>query len=184
MRYLWMLRAMLPKHPIWCLTDQDDGVPVYTRKMRSGLTGWWSKLELFAPHMRSLRPFLYLDLDTYVLGDLTDILSWKPDRLAMLADFNDPKRLASGMMVVPDYDDGIWFAFDRDKHTGMAGGDQEFIASVVPDALKLQGHFDGIKSYKVDGPNSGRVVCFHGEPKPHTASEEHHWVRDVWRSNW
>lgn len=179
-----MLTEMLEEHAkgydVITLTDESE-TPGLILPLARGLPGWWSKIELFAPWNRFLRPFLYLDLDTYVLDDISDILEWRPDKLVMLSDFYVPKSLQSAVMVVPNYDDGIWDAF-RPEHMEIHknGGDQDFIASVVPDALRLQEHFGGITSYKVHGADTGRIVCFHGQPKPHTASDKHPWIKSVW----
>lgn len=183
-RYVKMLREMLKEHAygarVWTLTDQAD-TPGDFVQLKHGLPGWWAKIEMFAPENRWLRPFLFLDLDTYVLGDIGDIIAWKPERLAVLSDFYTPEHQQSAMMVVPDYHDGIWGKFHRgvmDRHRD--GGDQEFIEACVPNALRLQEVFDGLTSYKVhckEGP-VGRVVAFHGQPKPDSC--EAPWVRDIW----
>lgn len=184
-QYVTMLQEMLAEHArghvVWTLTDQKDTLGLVS-PLRHRLPGWWSKIELFSPENRDLRPFLYLDLDTFVLDDISDILAWQPDRLAVLSDFNRSSTQQSAVMVVPDYDDGVWKAF-RPEHMEQYrdGGDQDFIASVIPDAIRLQDHFAGLTSFKVhckEGP-VGRVISFHGQPKPHNCETK--WVRDVWR---
>jgi len=185
-RYVTMLIEMLEEHAkghdVITLSDEPE-TPGLVVPLTQSLQGWWAKIELFAPWNRFLRPFLYLDLDTYVLGDISDILDWRPDRLAMLSDFYVPKALASGVMVVPEGEDWIWHRFNQHKthYLGMAGGDQDCLADCCPSAYRLQDHFGGITSYKVHGADSGRIVCFHGQPKPHTASDKHPWVKGVWQ---
>ena len=60
---------------IYCYTDLID-----TEQVLMGVTlrplphkewkGWWSKMNLFHPQLREIRPYLYLDLDTVVIGSL------------------------------------------------------------------------------------------------------------------
>jgi hypothetical protein len=139
--------------------------------------GWWAKLGLFRPGLFTGR-ILYLDLDSVVVGDLSDLAAYAGP-FAMLSDFLRPVRPASGVMA---WDAGaeapraIWDAWMRDPeghmHAHQGGGDQAFIRSVVGDGVdRLQDHVPGqLVSYKVhckDGvPDGARVVSAHGRPKP------------------
>lgn len=143
--------------------------------------GWWSKLELFAPWNVDLRPCLFLDLDTYILGNIDDLVCFRPDRLTMLRDFNRPERGQSAIMAIPEDVGHIWSAFNQDPSGAMRrypGGDQAFLGQ-FPMGF-LQDRFEGIYSYKVDRMQDaprGRICCFHGKPKPH---ETEGWAREVW----
>lgn len=70
---------------------------------------WWCKMNLYHPDLDSLRPFLYLDLDTAVLGDLKPlmdkILDEFPDDFIMLEDFNIKDQPSGGVMWFPAGDD-------------------------------------------------------------------------------
>jgi hypothetical protein len=161
-----------------CLSDVPvPGVPVWP--IRPDFPGWWSKLRLFSPGGLYGR-CLYLDLDSIVVGDLSEIAAYDGP-FAMLSDFYRPERPASGVMAWDADDDApraIWDAWMRDPeghmHTYQGGGDQEFIRSVVGDGVdRLQDHAPGaIVSYKVHVvPNGGvpdgaRLVCGHGRPRP------------------
>jgi len=143
--------------------------------------GWWSKLELFAPWNADIRPCLFLDLDTYILGNIDDLVSFQPDRLTMLRDFNAPERGQSAIMAIPQEVSEIWAAFNADPVKAMRrypGGDQAFLGQFPMNFL--QDRFDGIYSYKVDRLQEsprGRVCCFHGKPKPHQTEG---WAKEVW----
>jgi hypothetical protein len=142
--------------------------------------GWWAKLGLLRPDLFTGR-VLYLDLDSVVVGDLSDLAAYSGP-FAMLTDFMRPARPASGVMA---WDAGaeapraIWDAWMRDPdghmHTHQGGGDQAFIRSVVGDGVdRLQDFLppNNICSYKVHVmPNGGvpdgcSVVAAHGRPKP------------------
>jgi hypothetical protein len=57
--------------------------------------GWWHKYEVFAPHIRG--PVLYMDIDTVLLGSLSDIT--QVNRLTLLRDFyRDGKRTSGTLM--------------------------------------------------------------------------------------
>ena len=64
---------------ILCLTDRVDSptplsmctlLPAGNKKW----PGWWTKMNMFSPDMEKYRPFLYLDLDTAVVDNLSGIL--------------------------------------------------------------------------------------------------------------
>lgn len=171
------VRAHLPvPHEFVCLSDAVVH-GVWTYPLRYGWPGWWSKMEAFQPHRFKGR-VLYMDLDTVIVGDLSDLAAYS-GQFAMLSDFLRPERPASGVMA---WDAGceqaraIWEAFTRDPeghmHECQGGGDQEFIASVVYGREdRLQDVVPGqIVSYKVhckNGvPDGARLVCAHGTPKP------------------
>lgn len=164
------------------LTDQWD-TPGRTRPLRRLLPGWWSKMELFAPENESIRPCLFFDLDTYVLGDISDLL--QPfEGLGMLRDFNFPERPASGVMFVPRDTDRIWREWERcpQLHMDRAGrkGDQAFIGKFCD--WFIQDRFEGIVSYKKHARENptGRIVCFHGFPKPHECDG---WAGEHWNKS-
>ncbi len=56
-------------HRFVCLTDME--IPgVETLPLQDNLPGWWSKLEIF----RDFTKAAYVDLDTVILGDVSEIL--------------------------------------------------------------------------------------------------------------
>lgn len=81
-------RNLAMPHRFVCLTDAvsvPDGVERIP--LRHGWRGFWSKVELFRPGLFD-GPVMYLDLDTIVCGDITDVanadsplaLSWDMKR--------------------------------------------------------------------------------------------------------
>lgn len=180
--YVKVLGKMAGEHHsgLITLTDQDD-TPGLTAPLKSGLWGWWSKFELFAPWNRNLRPCVYFDLDTFIVGDIRDI---QPDGdFWMLSDFNTRKG-ASGMMILPEDTDYIWNALQGADLTNPKG--DQYYLSQFPHK-KLQDRYDGIVSYKNDvlsHGRMGRVVCFHGRPRPHEAGTwdrgDGSWAGRIW----
>jgi len=155
--------------------------------------GWWAKLELFKPD-RFSGPVLYFDLDTLLIGDLSEIASAAAEHdLIMLRDFCRPGGLGSGVMawrsqeaVAPLY--GAFTARPRMfMECHRVGGDQEFIE--VRAHLKKVAHWQDvvpgqIVSYKADAceraaPAAARVMCLHGKPK-FTDMPADNWARREW----
>ena len=151
--------------------------------------GWWSKMNLFAPELEDQRPFLYLDLDTAVVGDLDAVLPPKghEHEFITLEDFYHKNRLATGMMWIPAGSEKvqqIWNEWIKDPrgHMHRHRGDQEFIRSVTGADRFWQEITTTISSYK---PRSGHlkvlpkdisVVCFHGKPRIWEAAKTVEWV--------
>jgi hypothetical protein len=135
---------------------------------------WWSKIAMFAPEVTG--DFLYLDLDTVIVGKIDDLFTGK---LTVLADFNlpKPKFMATGVMFVPEADrEEIWrnWIADPEYHMRKHGGngDGGFLSQFWKHkAARWQEELPGkIVSYKVHWrKGEGRdasVVCFHGKPRP------------------
>lgn len=149
-----------------------------------GNEGWWNKIALFKPGMfpRGDR-VAYFDLDTVIVGEITDILEYEGP-FAMLSDFYYPGKGASGVMAwtVSEETEAIWNNWEgagRPQYDPR--GDQGWISHMMPDADRLQNLFPGqIVSYKKDCkhgiPDGASVVCFHGLPRPHSVKEiMNHW---------
>lgn len=135
--------------------------------------GWWAKMNMFSPAITG--DLLYFDLDTMIVGDLTEIARARP--LTTLTDFYHPDRIASGMMYLPWFCRAeIWRAWIADPEAHMRkfrGGDGDFLRSIWGQSPeRWQDSVPGqVVSYKahVRGngvPAKARVVCFHGHPRP------------------
>lgn len=157
-----------------CLTDMSiKSQDINTIALAYRWPSWWSKMELFRPDIRG--DLLYLDLDTVVLGSLSDLLRVK--QRAMLRDFYRPSGLGSGVMVLPEAERGaIWDAFyanpGRAMQRSVLKGDQDFLERfwLNDETLRIQDVVPGqVVSYKVHCkqgvPAGARAVCAHGKPK-------------------
>lgn len=159
-------------HRFVCLSDVD--VPCERIPLEHDWPGWWAKIELF----KLDGPVLFFDLDTVIVGDLSDIAGLATRTpFAALRDFYRPEGIGSGVMAWRGDVSALYDAFAADPegwqaHVGKRG-DQGFIEDVADLAsiARLQDAMPGqIVSYKAhhckDGiPDDARVVCLHGKPK-------------------
>ncbi len=153
--------------------------------------GWWAKMNLFAPELKDVRPFLYLDLDTAVLKSLRDLIPPEEHQTKFVAlrDFYQPTKLASGLMWVPNTEviNTIYAEWSKNPIASIRKfrGDQNFIASVVsadvfwqdiskPDFITT---FKPNKKWRVNLPEQSAVVCFHGTPRIPEAAKTVQWVK-------
>lgn len=185
----------LPRPSIYCYTDlvteQKEVVGLTIRPLPvKEWTGWWSKMNLFAPSLQPLRPFLYIDIDTVIINTINGLVppEDKQDNFITLRDFYKPQKLASGLMWIPNTANmnkiySVWFS-DVVKNSKTYRGDQDFISSVVKADLYWQDIFgvDYIttfkpnKQWRVNMPVTSAVVCFHGEPRIPKAALTVDWV--------
>lgn len=154
--------------------------------------GWWSKLELFRPGLFAPGPVLYLDLDTLVTGDLSELASYAGP-LAMVTDFYRPQFAQTGVMAwnPGPLTDGLWETFlaapqflemQRTRDDGQWMHLYTVQRRTLPD--RLQDLYPGqVVSYKVDAtlgpPPNARLVCFHGQPKQDNPRSG--WANAEWR---
>ena len=172
----------LPDADFRCLCDIEVG-GVKTTPLAYDWPGWWSKMELFRPEISG--DILFMDLDTSIVGDLSDIASI--DRLTLMRDIYRPDGLQSSIMYLPEAErTPIWTEWaDRPQHwIGLyrQGGDQAFLERFwLARASRWQDLLPGqIVSWKShvrkalhddesgNGsiPTNARVVIFHGKPRP------------------
>ncbi len=172
-----------------CLTDDPQMAPegVQATIVPQGLTGWWAKIFAFHPHVFPEGERVILaDLDTIICGDLGDIARYGA-RFAMQDDFFHPEAANSGLMA---WEAGtlnhIWTRWDEAGRPSFhAGGDQNWVASVEPDADRWQRMYPGqIVSFKADCwlrggiPPNARICGFHGRPRPHECRAP--YIVDLW----
>lgn len=169
-----------------CFTDDPAGLDagIETREIPPGLRGWWAKLGLFKPGLfPDGERIVYFDLDTVIVRDIDAIVDYAGP-FAMLRDIYRLDGLGSGVMLWPSgWGAHIWETFEKVGLPEIAGGDQEWIERHAPEALRLQDIYKGaFRSYKADCekglPDDAKVVCFHGEPRPHEAPDE--WIKRIW----
>lgn len=168
------LRTRHAQAELICLSDIDvEGVT--TVPLLFDWPGWWSKMELFRPDVLS-GGFLYLDLDSAIVGDVADFAAF--GRLALLRDFYRPRGLGSGVMYLPEAERGsVWADWIRQPDVWMRrhrrGGDQAFLERhLLGRAARWQDVLPGqVVSYKADVQKGApctdaRLVAFHGKPRP------------------
>lgn len=179
---------LLMPHKFVCLSNVE--VPCERIPLKHNWRGWWSKIEIFRPGLFE-DEILYIDLDTVILDSIGDMFYHGKDFVG-LRPFNPINAVrqnyfASGMMSWKNDSEYqmsfIYECFDYEKHTRMFPGDQDYISARlqshdVHNTAYWQDIVGGIYSYKrhiKNGkvcPDKARVVCFHGEPRPHMLNEE------------
>lgn len=173
-----------------CFTDQPDDLDkgIKVRPLPHDLPGWWSKLGLFKPGVFPEGDrVLYFDLGCVITGRLDEIAAYDGP-FAILRDFYRPDGMQSAVMawqagLVDDKWDAYALAgLPQDFTYGGTWGDQAWIESVQPEAVRLQDVFPGaFASFKqiAGPPEKASVVVFHGYPKPDDIANG--WVPEVWK---
>lgn len=139
---------------------------------------WFCKIEVFRPENRHIRPCLFVDLDTFITGDLSPVLALDDQCLWLIKNFFQPARSESGLFIAPKahISDIIWKRAESISLSSTYKGDGDFLATFPHQ--KITDRVDRIYSYKADhleaGPRDARVVCFHGKPKP---TDLDNWAR-------
>ena len=114
--YVKKLRRQVRKHltlPHEFFVVTDDPASFYPRmKVKpAALPGWWEKLRLFKPGMFPDGRVLFLDLDTFIVGNIDDIASYDGP-FATLRDFWRKDGLGPAVMIWrTDAEMGIWEEF-------------------------------------------------------------------------
>jgi len=163
-----------------CLSDCDL-VGVNQIQLATDLPGWWAKMEMFRPGLFIDERILYLDLDSVVVGDLSELGGPAMGRTLVLSDFYDPTNMASGVL---SWFGGamhhIWIDFQHDPgavvrthHRRM----DHYLRRFLHNEARFQDQLPGqVVSYKADLrgrrepyrriaiPEDARVVCMHGRP--------------------
>lgn len=172
---------LTPNRPdFFCVTYMNlEGVTgVKTIQPVNNFKGWHIKAEVFNPELWvGYDRVLYVDLDTVIRGDLTDLLA-NPAHFGMLRDFNKPNIMETGVVWFdPTLTGGLYNSFVglnpqvRKKDADIVNAwlkTQGIAKSVCP----LQDHYR-IGSYKLHLMKAGKspelfdIVCFHGQPRPH-----------------
>lgn len=168
--YRQLLELMVPG--IEFLTDKDWGLAAAKR-----YPGWWGKMELFAPWWRDLRPFFFLDLDTYVFCNL-DTIAVDDKKFTMFKHLDIQK--ASGLMVIPKDVDDIWVHWKNNYKMIIAKhhGDQEYLGQFAEAYLPMKGIYSYKSHCRSHCPPDAKIVYFHGVPKPHEVGG---WAGKVWQ---
>jgi hypothetical protein len=161
-----------------CISD-DSLVPGYV-KMEHNWPKWWPKIEIF----KIPGPVLYLDLDTIITSNLTELIaeSMKYEFIAIRDFYKNQKMertLGSGVMFWSGDMRYLYDEFLKDPETNMREcmstrwwGDQGFIEKTIKTPVVYWQDIapNKLVSWKVhcgNGiPSTAAIVAFHGKPKP------------------
>jgi len=178
---------------LWDRVSQEFSIDNMTVQPPHNKTwlGWWTKLNIFAPEMEQYRPFLFLDLDTAIVGNIDSFFENDPQQLILLEDFYRSGKANTGVMWIPSESEKVKKIWDRWLLDPLGFslrykvGDAAFINSTVtPDHL-WQNLTNEITSFKPEGmssrlkeiPEGKSIVCFHGQPRCWEAAKSIEWVK-------
>lgn len=153
------LAAHSPDERMVCLSDCP--VPCERIPLKWDWSGWWAKFEIFAHDYGE--PVIYVDLDTLIIGDVTDLYR---ERFTMIPDLYRPQYSQSGVMAWTGDMRPLYRRFRNDAPRLMQRyrGDGECIREIA-DHDRFEG--DMIQSAKIARDRSNaRLICFHGQPRP------------------
>lgn len=176
--YVSNLRAMVAKNLIGsykfvCLTDDPTGLECDTMPLPGNLAGWWNKVYLFKPGLFNGK-VLYLDLDVCITGSLAPLITSH----GIIKDWHLPTYNSSVMVWNAGDHADIWEKFTPDIATRLHG-DQDWITELGGWELIPTEWCVSYRSHARDNPpENAKVVCFHGEPKPHDYPSQ--WVGPIW----
>jgi hypothetical protein len=180
-------------HEFVVLTDDSTGFSSDVDrvvKFVHNFPKWWGKIELFNPNTFNTDQVFYMDLDTSIVGNIDEIVSYE-GAFAGLRDFYALHSLGSGVMawnrnkVAQIYD--RFLPISQKIMNNYAGGDQVWIDENKPSVEYLQDIYHrGIVSFKrhclinnkIYIPEHAKIVCFHGNPRPHTI--QHDILKKYW----
>lgn len=165
----------------FCLTDHPGHIHDNVKKIPliHKWKGYWSKIELFRPNIFSGSDVFYLDLDTLITYDITEIATLDTDFFGM-RDFNMLNELSSGVLKFnADKFNYIYSSFLSNPTGWMKcrGGDQEAIRKILritPDFMQdlfprrmaeFKNHCWNPQTKQVHIPENYWIVCFHSYPK-------------------
>lgn len=171
-------------HKIVCLTNDNSNLSEQIDEIipfKHDWSKWWGKIELFRPDLFNNEQVFYIDLDTFIVDDISKLVSYRGEFCA-LRDFYNLDEMGSGLMSWHgDRVHKIYNEFLKNPQHFMksldVGGDQVFIRKFKPTTQYFQDIFPSeVVSYKVnclkgsgaEVPNQAKIICFHGNPRPHT----------------
>jgi hypothetical protein len=209
------LRNMLERHyqkphRLTCVTDDPTGIdsrvrviPLWddfsTLKNPSGShnPSCYRRLKLFSAEAEAIigPRFAVLDLDTVIVGDMSQIFDRQEDFL--IWGDTHPKTWYNGSlwMLTAGSRRQVWETFDplnspkRSKAAGCFGSDQGWISYCLGPNEATFGKADGVYSYRVHVdpsggrlPENARIVMFHGHVDPWAPhAQRRAWVRENYR---
>ena len=174
-------------HRFVCLTNEYLKDIECIKMAARGRSGYWNKLEVFRKGLFN-GPVVYLDLDTVIISDVTDILTY-PHEFTTGLNFKvkHGRSLASWFMAFDGRDD-YQYLFDgygpdtptEYEQDWARWGDQGYTQDHLQrEWTSLKDIFpDRYASYKWEIrrpwkiPTGVSFVVFHGKPRPHEVNWE------------
>jgi hypothetical protein len=149
-------RYMDRPYDFYCLTNYEgNDLPAIKIPLKNQWPGWWSKMELHRSDLPAGRT-LYLDQDTYIVGNLQPVLDFEGDlvmfsnRITKYQQGMVWRYQAAIMLFTPGkfsrmYDD---FSKDAECYMDVYRGDQDLMGEWIPDQPTFPSNWM-IKSAKI-----------------------------------
>jgi hypothetical protein len=182
-----------------CYTDNPNGVVdnVKCFPLPLGeLNGWWNKAFLFADlnctKLQKNSQVLYIDLDTVIVGDITEIATYTGHFLiwgtkGLLNEDREGGYNSSVMSWRADWGREIYDGLCQLQRqvSQFVHRFDHWLEMLIPNAPLLQDIFPGhcleyVGQAQQDIPENCRLVSFPLDPKPHQAVNMCEWVKEKW----
>lgn len=190
--------AAVPALEVVCYTDDAAGLTagVEARPLPSGMPGWWNKALLFSLSAAEADTrFVFVDLDTVVVGDVTPLLRYDGPFAVLGTDsmanegrsggFNSSLMLWRGGWGCPISTELL---ARRAAVLGAVHRFDHWLEMVVPGAARLEDSLPGmVGEYASDcaggraPPGERGLVTFPLHPKPHHVAASEGWIQRHWR---
>jgi len=167
-------RRLNISHKFYCITDDPTGVNCST--FDTELEGWWAKLQIFQKKPFGLKgKILFLDLDIVIRDEIDCFIT--NDDFTIIKDWLLPMYNSSVFQLNTGSRHQVWDEYIKDpvkaQETSTCG-DQHWITLNAKASLWPKEY---CSSYR-NSDYLGKIVVFHGEPKPHQVSDG--WVKLLW----
>jgi hypothetical protein len=186
-------RNLTTPHQFICLSNVET--PGIERiPLRHDWPGWWSKIELFGPSLRTARRVFYLDLDVIVNGSLDEMAS-DPSPMILLPPhhliLNIPptpkrgvvRRYQSSCILWTPAEGRVVYDDFRPEFMQDLRGDQDWIATIKPDCptypLSLVRKL-GQCTRERPSPDVVKLILAVGG-KNEEGAARFRWVREIWK---
>lgn len=184
------------EHRFICLTDtvkrrrKDKNNEIQWEPLKYDFPKWYSKAEIFRPDLEKFGPFLFIDLSSVIVGDLTDLATYEGE-VCVTRDFWYDGPSQSVLYFEPGSLRHVWDRFISQPEYWIAEGDKmeppNFRDQILMSHLELPywqdempGQVVSFKTHCANGiPENARIVKFHGKPRPHDFKEG--WVKTIWK---
>lgn len=175
-----------------CFTEKPEGLDpeIVVQPLAENWTSWWGKATLFSDLGLTGR-FLYIDLDTVITGDLSDLANYRGAFLLMGTSdiFCETAKDGFNSSIISWPDSFGREIYDRlkryykyvlkyicrfDHWLEMNVSNPDLVQAAFPS------QFLDYTTYCRDAiPPNCRMVCFPREPKPHTCDAP--WITQLWQ---
>lgn len=168
-------RNLSIKHEFICFTENPEGLNCKTSPLPD-LEGWWNKVYLFKEDLFD-KKILFLDLDVVITGSLDHIA--KKEGFWIIQDWHLPTYNSSVFVLSPNERPKVWRDFTKDVPKRFSG-DQDWITHKAKAHTFKTSWCVSYRSHATHAvPENTKVVCFHGNPKPHEYTSD--WIKALWK---